>query len=108
MIDSVPGFTERFAERDDTRLLKSYPASGEASFWRGKRSNASIRRVATTSRGVDAVEIVRAQEIGVENGCPAMRTPRSGFETEVERRSRRSDGSAKVILCGVEGAGREL
>jgi len=51
-------------------------------------------------RGVEVVEIVRAREMNVKNGCPAKRSPCIGVETEAERRSRRSNGFAK-FFCAV-------
>jgi hypothetical protein len=58
-------------------------------------------------RGVEAVEIVRAREMNVKNGCPAMRSPRIGLETEVERKEPGIERVREVILRGDEGAGRE-
>ena len=49
-------------------------------------------------RGVETVEIVRAREMNVKNGCPAKRSPCIGLETEAERRSRRSNGFASFSL----------
>jgi hypothetical protein len=115
MIDSVPGFTERFAEQDAAspdasirRVIerrrggeqKGHRAFGKASFWRLERLNALIWRAAMARRGVEAVEIVRAWEMNVKNGCPAMRSPCIGLETEAERRNRRSNGFAK-LSCAV-------
>jgi len=62
--------------------------------------NALIRRAAMARWGVEAVETARAREISVNNGCPAMRSPCIGLETEAERRSRRSNGFAK-LSCAV-------
>ena len=42
-------------------------------------------------------EITRAPEIGAGNGCRALKSPRIGLETETERRSPGSNGSAKVF-----------
>jgi hypothetical protein len=47
--------------------------------------------------GVEAAETVRAREMNVNNGCPAMRSPRIGLETEAERRSRRSNGFTRLF-----------
>jgi len=62
--------------------------------------NALIRRAAMARRGVEAVETARVREISAGNGCPAMRSPCIGLETEAERRSRRSNGFAK-LSCAV-------
>jgi hypothetical protein len=123
MIDSVPGFTERFAERDEASpeaLIRSViertrggeqkddRTDREASFWRRNRLNALIRRA------VKKPKVEWRPGSSQERGKSAWIT---GFGRRERPESASKPNGAKepgierireVFSWGVEGAGREL
>ncbi len=57
-------------------------------------------------RGVEAAETVRAREMNVNNGCPAMRSPASASKPKWAKEA----GIERIhefVPRGCEGAGRE-